>query len=162
MKTWKNKIHKIVAVLLAICLVTSCMEITNAQAATGKSKTTYYYTRLLRQKGGKKSGANGYYYDTGTLKITCKGNTLTMYSSFNKCNNGIYNASKKGFIKYGKHTFKLTSKTKYLTYEFDETDDAFVIRHSKSNFINNIKRLNGLGLWITIRNGKVVEMSLHS
>lgn len=96
---------KIAAVLLAICLVTSCMEVTNAQAATSKSKTTYYYSRLLRQKGGKKPGTNGYYYDT---------------------------------------------------------DDTVVIHHSKSNFINKIKRLNGLGLWITVRNGKVVEMSLHS
>ena len=84
MKTWKNKIHKIVAVLLAICLVTSCMEVTNAQAATSKSGTMYYYTWLYKQKGGRKLGENGYYYRTGTMKVTCKGNTLTMYSSFYK------------------------------------------------------------------------------
>ena len=112
MKTWKNKFQKVLAILLAICLVTGFMEVSQVQAATKKSGTTYYYTHLVRQKGGRKLVGNKYYYDTGTMKVVCKGNTLTMYSSFNKSKNGVLDASKKGFVKYGKHTFKLTSKTK--------------------------------------------------
>ena len=111
MKTWKNKFQKVLAILLAICLVTGFMEVSQVQAATKKSGTTYYYTHLIRQKGGRKPGANGYYYDTGTMKVICKGNTLTMYSSFNKSKNRVLNTSKKNFVKYGKqavfHSFSL-------------------------------------------------------
>lgn len=159
MKTWKNKIHKIVAVLLALCLVTSCMEVTNAQAATSKSGTMYYYTQLYQQKGGRKLGANGYYYDTGTMKVTCKGNTLTMYSSFCKTKTGRLDNSQK-FVKYGKHTFKLTSKTKYWSYKYTDGNEKYYF--TKAKFMSSVKRFNGLGLWIKVKDGKVVEMSLHS
>lgn len=53
MKTWKNKFQKVLAILLAICLVTGFMEVSQVQAATKKSGTTYYYTHLIRQKGGE-------------------------------------------------------------------------------------------------------------
>ena len=52
MKTWKNRFQKVLAILLAICLVTGCMGASKVQAATSKSGTTYYYTWLHRQKGG--------------------------------------------------------------------------------------------------------------
>ena len=52
MKTWKNKFQKVLAILLAICLVTGFMEVSQVQAATKKSGTTYYYTHLIRQYGG--------------------------------------------------------------------------------------------------------------
>ena len=151
MKTWKNKFQKVLAILLAICLVTGFMEVSQVQAATKKS-------------GGRKPGANGYYYDTGTMKVICKGNTLTMYSSFNKSKNRVLNTSKKNFVKYGKHTFKLTSKTKYFSLEFnpENPDKPYRNNYSKSNFINIMKRLNGLGAWITVKNGKVVSMQLCS
>ena len=49
MKTWKNRFQKVLAILLAICLVTGCMGASKVQAATSKSGTTYYYTWLHRQ-----------------------------------------------------------------------------------------------------------------
>ena len=128
------------------------------QAATSKSGTTYYYTWLHRQKGGVQVYSGKKYYMTGTMKATCKGNTLTMYSSFNTSKNGtLNNQSKKAFVKYGKHTFKLTSKTKYCYYE--EGGKRY---STKAHFMSTVKRLNGLGLWIKVTNGKVVEMSFHS
>ena len=165
MKTWKNRFQKVLAILLAICLVTGCMGVSKVQAATKKSGTTYYYTQLNRQKGGKKQYSwKGYYYSCGTMKFVCKGNTLTMYSSFNKSKNRVLNTSKKNFVKYGKHTFKLTSKTKYFSLEFnpENPDKPYRNNYSKSNFINIMKRLNGLGAWITVKNGKVVSMQLCS
>ena len=33
---------------------------------------------------------------------------------------------------------------------------------TKAHFMSTVKRLNGLGLWIKVTNGKVVEMSFHS
>ena len=36
MKTWKNKFQKVLAILLAICLVTGFMEVSQVQAATKK------------------------------------------------------------------------------------------------------------------------------
>lgn len=165
MKTWKNRFQKVLAILLAICLVTGCMEVSKVQAATKKSGTTYYYTHLVRQKGGRKLVRNRYYYNTGTMKVVCKGNTLTMYSSFNTSKNRtINNRNKKAFVKYGKHTFKLTSKTKYFSLEFnpESPNKPYRNNYSKSNFINIMKRLNGLGLIIAVKNGKVVSMQLCS
>lgn len=85
-----------------------------------------------------------------------------MYSSFNKTKNGRLDTSKKGFVKYGKHTLKLTSKTKYITREIDEYDTVYTHYYSKSEFIKIMKRFNGLGLWITVKNGKVTQMRLAS
>lgn len=165
MKTWKNKFQKVLAILLAICLVTGFMEVSQVQAATKKSGTTYYYTHLVRQKGGRKLVGNKYYYDTGTMKVVCKGNTLTMYSSFHTSKNGTINyQNKKAFVKYGKHTFKLTSKTKYFSLEFnpENPDKPYRNNYSKSRFVYVMKRLNGLGLWIKVKDGKVVSMQLCS
>lgn len=161
MKTWKNKIQKVLAILLTFCLITGCVGASQVQAAAKKSGTTYYYNHLVRQKGGRAHGAKGYYYESGTMKIVCKRNTLTMYSSFYKCPKGVYNTSKKNFVKYGKHTFKLTSKTKYFSCYFDGYRSRKRY-YSKSQFIKIMKRLNGLGLWITVKNGKVVSMQLSS
>lgn len=162
MKTWKNRFQKLFAVLLAVCLIAGCMQVSTVKAATNKSGTTYYYTWLYSQKGGRKLGGNGYYYDTGTTKIICKGNTLTMYSSFNKSKNGkLDNKNKNAFVKYGKHTFKLTSKTKYFSREFDGYA-THTNNYSKSQFMAIIKRLNGLGLWITVKDGNVTSMRLAS
>lgn len=160
MKTWKCKFQKLCAVLLAVCLIAGCMQVSTAQAATSKSGTTYYYTHLDRQKGGKKLGWNGYYYNSGTMKIVCKRNTLIMYSSFNKSKNNKLDTSKKGFVKYGKHTFKLTSKTKYFSSVYDVHDGYRYM--SKSQCISFMKQLNGLGLIIAVKNGKVVSIQLFS
>ena len=44
MKTWTKKFQKMLTLILAICLVTGCMEFSNVQAATGKSPC--YHDRL--------------------------------------------------------------------------------------------------------------------
>lgn len=94
------------------------------------------------------------------MKFVCKGNTLTMYSSFHKSKNLNSYPSKRKFVKYGKHTFKLTSKTKYFSQVYDVYDGCYYM--SKSQCINYMKRLNGLGLIIAVKNGKVVSMKLFS
>lgn len=92
-------------------------------------------------------------------KAICKGNTLTMYASFNTSKNGILNSqNKKAYIKYGKHTFKLTSKTKYYFSGGEAPNDYC----SKSAFMSTMRSMNGLGLRIKVTNGKVVEMSFNS
>ena len=92
-------------------------------------------------------------------RAICKGNTLTMYASFNTSKNGILNSqNKKAYIKYGKHTFKLTSKTKYYFSGGEAPNDYC----SKSAFMSTMRSMNGLGLRIKVTNGKVVEMSFNS
>ncbi len=82
-----------------------------------------------------------------------------MYASFNTSKNGVLNSqNKKAYIKYGKHAFKLTSKTKYY-FSGDEGPDEYC---SKSAFMSTIRSMNGLGLCIKVSNGKVVEMSFRS
>ena len=83
MKTWTKKFQKMLTLILAICLVTGCMEFSNVQAATGKSGTTYYNTCINGKKGGTITTNGTKYYMSGTRKAICKGNTLTMYASFN-------------------------------------------------------------------------------
>ena len=75
-----------------------------------------------------------------------------MYASFNTSKNGILNSqNKKAYIKYGKHTFKLTSKTKYYFSGGEAPNDYC----SKSAFMSTMRSMNGLGLRIKVTNGKV-------
>lgn len=83
MKTWTKKFQKMLTLILAICLVTGYMGFSNVQAATGKSGTTYYDTCINGKKGGTITTNGTKYYMSGTRKAICKGNTLTMYASFN-------------------------------------------------------------------------------
>ena len=150
---------KMLTLILAICLVTGCMEFSNVQAATGKSGTTYYDTCINGKKGGTITTNGTKYYMSGTRKAICKGNTLTMYASFNTSKNRVLNSqNKKAYIKYGKHTFKLTSKTKYY-FSGGEAPNQYC---SKSAFMSTMRSMNGLGLCIKVTNGKVVEMSFNS
>ena len=143
METWTKKFQKMLTLILAICLVTGCMGFSNVQAATRKSGTN----------SGKK------YYMSGTRKAVCKGNTLTMYASFNTSKNGVLNSkNKKAYVKYGKHKFKLTSKTKYY-FSGGDGPNRYC---SKSSFMSTMRSMNGLGLCIKVTNGKVVEMSFRS
>ena len=95
MKTWTKKFQKMLTLILAICLVTGCMGFSNVQAATGKSGTTYYDTCINGKKGGTITTNGTKYYMSGTRKAICKGNTLTMYASFNTSKNGILNSQNK-------------------------------------------------------------------
>ena len=93
------------------------------------------------------------------ILYVCKGNTLTMYASFNTSKNGVLNSkNKKAYVKYGKHKFKLTSKTKYY-FSGGDGPNRYC---SKSSFMSTMRSMNGLGLCIKVTNGKVVEMSFRS
>lgn len=156
METWTKKFQKMLTLILAICLVTGCMGFSNVQAATRKSGTTYYHT-CINGKTITNSGKK--YYMSGTRKAVCKGNTLTMYASFNTSKNGVLNSkNKKAYVKYGKHKFKLTSKTKYY-FSGGDGPNRYC---SKSSFMSTMRSMNGLGLCIKVTNGKVVEMSFRS
>ena len=159
MKTWTKKFQKMLTLILAICLVTGCMGFSNVQAATGKSGTTYYDTCINGKKGGTITTNGTKYYMSGTRKAICKGNTLTMYASFNTSKNGILNSqNKKAYIKYGKHTFKLTSKTKYYFSGGEAPNDYC----SKSAFMSTMRSMNGLGLRIKVTMEKLLRcLSIH-
>ena len=159
MKTWTKKFQKMLTLILAICLVTGCMEFSNVQAATGKSGTTYYNTCINGKKGGTITTNGTKYYMSGTRKAICKGNTLTMYASFNTSKKqSIKQPKQKSIYKIRKHTFKLTSKTKYY-FSGGEAPNQYC---SKSAFMSTMRSMNGLGLCIKVTNGKVVEMSFNS
>ncbi len=148
--------------LLMICLITGCMKLPNVSAATKKSNVMCYYTNLIRRRGGK----NTHPYDPscyipGTTKVTWRGNTLIMYASFSHCRDGRMTTArfknKKYFVKYGRYTFRLTNKTKFF-YMYPEGP-----KYSKKiPFLRMLKSLNGLQLWIVVKNGKVTSMSVYS
>ena len=54
-----------------------------------KSGTTYYHTCINGKKGKTITNSGKKYYMSGTRKAVCKGNTLTMYASFNISKNGV-------------------------------------------------------------------------
>ena len=142
METWTKKFQKMLTLILAICLVTGCMGFSNVQAATRKSGTTYYPTCINGKKGKTISNSVKKYYMSGTRKAVCKGNTLTMYASFNTSKNGVLNSkNKKAYVKYGKHKFKLTSKTKYY-FSGGDGPNRYC---SKSSFMSTMRSMNGLG-----------------
>lgn len=95
METWTKKFQKMLTLILAICLVTGCMGFSNVQAATRKSGTTYYHTCINGKKGKTITNSGKKYYMSGTRKAVCKGNTLTMYASFNISKNGVLNSKNK-------------------------------------------------------------------
>ena len=151
-KTWKSKFQKLCAVLLAVYLIAGCMQVSTVEAATSKSGTTYYYTHFNRQKGSVQVYSGKKYYMPSTTKATCKGNTLTMYSSFNTSKNGVLNnQSKKAFVKYGKHTFKLTSNTKYY---FSDIDGKHYC--TKAHFLSTVKRLRD-----KLEDGEITETEYY-
>ena len=159
METWTKKFQKMLTLILAICLVTGCMGFSNVQAATRKSGTTYYHTCINGKKGKTITNSGKKYYMSGKRKAVCKGNTLTMYASFNTSKNGVLNSkNKKAYVKYGKHKFKLTSKPKYY-FSGGDGPNRYC---SKSSFMSTMRSMNGLGLCIKVTNGKVVEMSFRS
>ena len=118
-----------------------------------------YHTCINGKKGKTITNSGKKYYMSGTRKAVCKGNTLTMYASFNTSKNGVLNSkNKKAYVKYGKHKFKLTSKTKYY-FSGGDGPNRYC---SKSSFMSTMRSMNGLGLCIKVTNGKVVEMSFRS
>ena len=113
----------------------------------------------MAKKGKTITNSGKKYYMSGTRKAVCKGNTLTMYASFNTSKNGVLNSkNKKAYVKYEKHKFKLTSKTKYY-FSGGDGPNRYC---SKSSFMSTMRSMNGLGLCIKVTNGKVVEMSFRS
>ncbi len=155
----KRKIQKLVSWLLMISLIAGCMKLPNVSAAAKKSNRMYYFTSLNPRIGRRSSSySNSSYYYPGTTKVTWKGNTLIMYASFSRCRDGRMTTArfknKKYFVKYGRHTFRLTNKTKFF-YMYPEGP-----KYVKK--IPFLKSLCYLDLWIVVENGKVTSMSLYS
>lgn len=150
--TWK-KISKFLLVTLVLGMVLSCFDIEPVQAAS-KNKPYYYSTMLNRSKGGYKNG----WYSAGTKKVKYTSKSITFYGSFfrNKKKTGLYR-TKENFLKYGKRTFKLTSKTRYYW-----TDEFGRIPAKKYDALRCCKSLNGLRLFLKVTNGKVVYMMFFS
>lgn len=149
--TWKERIGKFMAIVLVFGIVLSSVNIQQTQAA---SKKTYYYgTVLNRTKGGLKNG----YWRAGTAKVTYTSKSVTFYASFMRSNKTPIANNKKNFVKYGKRTFKLTSRTKY--YYSDALDR---IPAKKYDALRCCKSLNGLMAGLEIKNGKVVSLTFFS
>ena len=51
MKNWKNRIQKLLAVMLVVCLCGGYIGAANVQAASKKSGKVYYVTHLRPGKG---------------------------------------------------------------------------------------------------------------
>lgn len=150
--TWKERISKFLAIVLVFGIVLSCTNIEQAQAAS-KKKTYYYGTVLNRTKGGRKYGS----WQPGTKKVTYTSKSITFYGSFMKSTKASLQFNKKNFVKYGKKTFKLTSKTKYYW-----TDEYGKIPAKKYEALRCCKSLNGLMVALKVTNGKVVSLTFYS
>ena len=134
--TWKERLSKFILAVLVVGIIFSCTNIEQVQAASKKG-TYYYGTVLNRTKGGKKYGS----WQPGTKKEKYTRKSITF----------------KNFVKYGKKTFKLTSKTKYYW-----TDEYGRIPAKKYEALKCCKKLNGLMVTLKVTNGKVVSLTFYS
>lgn len=150
--TWKEKISKFILAVLVVGVIFSCSNVEQAQAASKKG-TYYYGTVLNRTKGGKKYGS----WQPGTKKVKYTSKSITFYGSFMKSKKASLEFNKKNFVKYGKKTFKLTSKTKYYW-----TDEYGRIPAKKYEALKCCKKLNGLMVTLKVTNGKVVSLTFYS
>lgn len=158
MKTWTKKFQKMLTLYLPSASLPAAWDSQMCRQLPESQVQPTMIPGINGKKGGTITTNGTKYYMSGTRKAICKGNTLTMYASFNTSKNGILNSqNKKAYIKYGKHTFKLTSKTKYYFSGGEAPNDYC----SKSAFMSTMRSMNGLGLRIKVTNGKVVEMSFQ-
>ena len=125
--TWKERFSKFILAVFVVGIIFSCSNIEQVQAASKKG--TYYYTSK----------------------------SITFYGSFMKSNKASLKFNKKNFVKYGKKTFKLTSKTKYYW-----TDEYGRIPAKKYEALKCCKKLNGLMVTLKVTNGKVVSLTFYS
>lgn len=124
-------------------------------STTIRNKKYNYYTRLFKQKGGPKKSASGQiYYDTGVTKVNVGKNNLTLEASFIRGTDLNYNPPiKKNFLKHQMWSFKTTPQTTY--YMGDE-------KVSRIRAMDCVKRLNGLGLTMIVKNNTIIKMRFNS
>ena len=158
MKTKRSNIGKKLMMVLVCCILLCSAGVVHGQAAAKKSsKVTYYATALNHTKGPTIGKYLTDYWLPGTTKVTYKGNAITFYGSFTKSNKANISFSKKNFVKYGKKTFKVTSKTKYYVKDFERKYPM-----NKKRAFSTCKRLNGLCVTLKVKNGKVEYMKFTS
>ena len=150
--TWKKKFSKFLVGILVLGLILSCINTKSVQAASQNS-TYYYCTILNKSKGGK----TGNYWIPGTRQVNYTNTSITFYGSFSKSKKLPVQFSKNNFIKYGKKTFKLTSKTKYYW-----TEEYRKIPAKKTDALKCCKRLNGLQVVLQIKGSNVVSLTFYS
>ena len=92
---------------------------------------------------------------TYNAKIKVKGNTLKLTGCMLKYWKG-QSWDKAKYLTYGTRKFKLTKNTKY--YLVGEN----LHRYSRKSFMKVLKSRNGLGMFIYVKNKKVVQIRLCS
>ena len=117
------------------------------------NNTTYLYmVHLVNGKGGAKHKGNGYYYwDTGITSASTSGNTITFNCSFTRRVGN--NMSTNTFLKSGKRTFRITSKTKY--YFSDMYGREYT---TLSHALQSVNRKNGLVLVLKVSNNTISDL----
>ncbi len=124
-----------------------------------QAKTTYYGGMVKKNSPIYKMHIkNEFPY---IYKAKFKGKNLVVYGSLGKVKNGdlvkLY-AEKKT-------NFKLTSKTKYRSYEgMDEYGNDVIVSYSKKQFIKKYRQLkySELNFVIVVSKGNIVELSFQS
>lgn len=153
MKRKRSNVGKKLMMVFLCCILLCSVGVVHGQAAKKSSKATYYVTVLNGTKGPAAGKHLPAYCLPGTNKVTCKGNTLTFYGSFIKSNKAYPSFARKNFVKYGKKTFKVTSRTKYYG---EGLSGKYSV--SKKRAFSNCKSLYGFFVTLKVKNGKVEYM----
>lgn len=128
----------LIAVIVLLCVIL-CESIIPVNAAQKKNQGIIYYETNYKTKGFQKD------YIPGTTKIIINSKSITFYGSFLKGKKERIVRDKYHYVKYGKKTFAITSKTKYLQY-----DDVGCFPMKKEKLLKG-----GGNLHIEVENGKV-------
>lgn len=143
-----------IVILMLIVMVFAAAPVS---AASKKNTGVVYYATILNPYVCEESQNKPNYWLAGVDKATYKKNTITFYGTFSKSKKESALFTKKAFVKYGKKTFKVTSKTKYFCKDIWKKYPM-----SKKRAFNMCKRLNGLCLTLKVKNGKVEYMRFTS
>lgn len=128
----------LIAIIVLLCVIL-CESIIPVNAAQKKNQGIIYYETNYKTKGFQKD------YIPGTTKIIINSKSITFYGSFLKGKKERIVRDKYHYVKYGKKTFAITSKTKYLQY-----DDVGCFPMKKEKLLKG-----GGNLHIEVENGKV-------
>ncbi len=145
----KNNFKKAISIFLVLILVLGCV-LTNGQKVS--AKTTALTTCLMKKSNSLYSD----YVRDGfavAYKVTLKSKSIVI-------NGSLTNASTGKRSKIGKHTYKLSNSVKYISSGGEGSDQ----KYTKKAFIKYLAKCDnsGLGLVLTLNNGKVTKIDLCS
>lgn len=146
----KINVKKLAITLCFILLITDLTYNSKSVDANNSEKIHYYFNLAGTQFA---LGPYG-----GAKKVKISNNKLTIWASMTKASshNKVLNGKGKK-INYKKRVFTISKNCKFYG-----TDPESIFEITRSEFIDTVKGMNGLGLELVLKNGKIIKTIFYS